>query len=381
MDVRFSLRWSMGFLLGLACILSGCARLHALAGNATATPPTWALGLVGAGLGPGGVEGSYSGNGAQLAIEQVNAHGGILWHGTRYQLATVFSGASAVSDRVRELLGHDPPIVALLGPDENDAAVAAMPLLASAGLPTLTLAMASELTAPPQNGGTPTILRLRPALTTWAAALANYAVQSGGTFVLASEDDPYGHAGAAALAAAGPHPAAQVNVPPGMIDATASVSAILALHASTVLCWGAEAEAATLLHALHGAGWAGQFLVGAVDATFIALAGRDAAGVVGGITWSPDLTDTASRQFTAAYVQRFGALPDEHAAALYDAVNLLSATLAQVGPDHAALLAALLALPSTAGVAGTYRGTASGDLLAAPHLVNVQGTTVRLLGS
>ncbi len=382
MDGRVLKRWLLGLTMTLAWVLSGCAPLHALAGSPTATPPTWSLGLVGAGLGPGGIEGSYSGNGAQLAIEQINARGGITWQGQHSQLATVFSGASAVTDRVRDLLGHTPPIVALLGPDEGDAAVAALPLLASGGIPALTPATSPELTTPAQNGGATTIWRLRPPLAAWARTLAGYAAShASGPLVLATTDNAYGHAGAAALTAAGLASATQVSMPPGMTDATAAVNAVQAVHASTVLCWSAEAEAATLLHALRDAGWAGQFLVSAADAPFIALAGADATGVVGVATWSPDLPDAASQQFTAAYTQRFGTLPDEHAAALYDAVQLLAATLARVGPDHAALAAALAALPSTAGVAGTYRGTATGDLLAAPRLVTIaDGGKVQAIG-
>jgi branched-chain amino acid transport system substrate-binding protein len=375
-------RWRVMAGLLLVCWLGACARPHVLAGNATATPPTWSVGLVGADWGPGGVEGSYSGNGAQLAIEQINAHGGIAWGGQHYQLSSVFSGASTVTDRVRDLLGHTPPIIALLGPDESATAVATLPLLASAGIPVLTPAIAPELTDPTKNGNARMILRLRPTLPAWASALASYATShAGGPIVLATEDNDYGNAGAAALVAAGLNATAQVSLAPGVVDASAAVSTITGAHTATVICWAAEAETATLLHALRGAGWGGQFLVSATDATFIALAGGDAAGTIGLATWSPDLTDTTSQQFIAAYQARYGNLPDEHAAALYDAVNLLAAALARVGPDHAALANALLALPNTVGVAGTYHGTATGDLLATPRLVTVANNKVQLFGS
>ena len=362
----------------VALTLSGCAQLKALAGGGTtASLPTFQVGIVGAALGPGGVEGSYSANGAQLAMDAINAQGGVVWQGQHYQLTPTFSGASAVVDRVRDFTSRIPPIVALLGPDESDAAVAALPLIASTRIPTLTLALDDTLTDSAKNQQALSLFRVRPPQAAWAQALATYAMQhANGPIALASIDNDYGHTGAAtlitALAAAKVTPVAQITLPAGMDDASQQVNAIKAAHANTVLCWSTEAEAATLLHALHAASWQGQFLLGQADADFIALAGPDGDGVLGLQSWSPALTDVASQAFVAAYTHRFGTAPDDHAAAMYDAVHLLAAGLASVGPDHDALTHYLATLSGYNGVTGLYTASQQGNLTTTLHLMLIQ---------
>ena len=378
------------FFFSLMCLvaltLGGCARLKALAGGGTtASLPTFQVGIVGAALGPGGVEGSYSANGAQLAIDAINAQGGVVWQGQHYQLTPTYSGAPAVVDRVRDFISRTPTVVALLGPDESDAAVAALPLITSGRIPTLTLALDDSLSAPAKNPPTPSLFRLRPPQAAWVQALANYVVQhANGPIALANIDSRYGLAGLAtlttALAAARVTPATQVTLPAGMDDASQQVNTILAARASTVVCWSTEAEAATLLHALHAAGWQGQFLLGQVDADFIALAGADGDGVMGLQAWSPTLPDAASQAFVAAYTRRFGTAPDEHAAAMYDAVRMLAIGLASVGPDHDALTHFLTTLPTYQGVTGPYGANPQGNLTTTLHLMQIEGGTVTPAG-
>lgn len=366
----------------LVLALSGCARLSALAdGNAS---PTWQIGIVGAALGPGGVEGSYSANGAQLAMNAINAHGGIAWGGQHFQLAPTYSGANAVVDRVRDFTSRAIPPVALLGPDESDPAVAALPMFTSARIPTFTLALADGLTAPSAQTAPASLWRVRPPLAAWARALATYAAgHPDGPLALATIDNDYGHAGTttilSTLAAASTTPAAQVTLAPGLSDPSAQVAQIMAAHATTLLCWSTEAEAATLLHALRAAGWQGQFLLGQIDADFIALAGSDGDAVLGLTTWSPAFTDAASQHFVAAYTRRFGTQPDDHAAAMYDAVNMLAGGLAAVGPDHTSLAHYLATLSGFQGVTGLYDATHAsqqfhtlGDLTTTLHLVQIQ---------
>lgn len=378
-----------GKIVGIVFVLYlvGCARLNALLSK-TMTPvvPTWQIGIIGAAYGPGGLEGSYSGNGAQLAIDQVNTRGGVVWHGTHYRLAPVFSGAAAPADRVRDLVFRVPVPVAILGPDESDAALAVMPLVAQTQIPMLTLATAPALTDPTQAPTPPQIFRVRPPLVAWARAVAQYAAQSNGPLVVATITNDYGRAGAAAIATAlsSAHvmPAAQIALAPGLNDASAPVAQALAARPATILCWSTEAEAATFLRGLRAAGWSGQFVLGQVDPDFMALAGTDGNGVVGAMAWYPALTTPDSQAFTAAYIKRFGMQPDEHAAALYDSVQILAAGLATVGPDRTALAHWLANLNNFSGVTGTYSASAAtaygtvGDLTTTLHLVRVDNGQV-----
>lgn len=385
------MRCRYGVTLGVIAVsllgMTGCARLRALAGAApTATPPTWQIGIIGAAYGPGGLEGSYSGNGAQLAIDGINAAGGIAWQGQHYRLAPAFSGAAAPADRVRDLVFRAPPVVALLGPDDSDAALAVLPLVTTAHVPLLTLAIAPALTAPTgePNAAPPMIFRVRPPLIAWAQAAVDAVTPASGPLVLATITDTYGQSGTAALssalAAAHITPAAQVALAPGLVDATQPVAQALAAHPATIICWSTEAEAATFVRGLRAAGWQGQFILGQLDADYTALAGTAGDGTVGPLVWYPALATPASQTFVAAYTQRFGMLPDEHAAAMYDAVQILATALAAVGPDHLALARYLAGLHGFAGVTGTYDAAQAsaqfgtvGDLTTTLHLLRVQG--------
>jgi branched-chain amino acid transport system substrate-binding protein len=324
----------------------------------------------------------------------------VAWQGKHYHLAPAFSGAPAPADRVRDLVFRDPPVVALLGPDDSDAAQTVMPLVATAHIPMLTLATvpalqgnpAPALAAPAQNATPEMIFRVRPPLVAWAREVAASVAPGSGPVVLATIGNAYGQAGEAALtstlAAAHITPAAQVTLAPGLVDATSPITQALAARPAAIICWSTEAEAATFVRGLRAAGWQGQFILGQVDADYIALAGAAGDGTIGAMAWYPALATPASQRFVAAYTQHFGMQPDEHAAAMYDAVQILAAALAAVGPDHDALAHYLTGLSGFTGVTGTYDAAqagaqfgTTGDLTTTLHLVRVQEGQVSEIAS
>lgn len=374
-------------LMLLSLLLAGCAPFQHTPG-ATAAAPTstpLAIGLVGAASGPGDFEASFTGNATQLAITTINAAGGISWQGHHYHLTLASAGAADVVQDVHDLVFATPSPVAILGPDESVAALAAAPIIERAHIPALSIATATTLTAPTKNSNDPLIFRARASDAASARALTTYAVQhlgGHGITVVASDND-YGQAGmdviTHTLAGLGTNAAAQVLLEPGTLDFAAQAAQVLVSHSDTVICWSTEIEAARLLHDLRVAGWAGHFTIGTADADFIALAGGDGDGVVGAMTWTAALTSPASQQFVQAYIQRFGNQPDEHAAAAYDAIQLLSNAIRTVGPDHTAITRYLATLTGYVGVQGTFDASnatkglgASGELTTAMEIVQVQ---------
>ncbi len=375
-----------GLLLVVLGAITACARPHlpSLAVPATPTLPNFSIGLVGAEPGPGSIEGSFTGNAATLAVDAINQSGGILWQGQSYHLALRF-GQGQMVDQVRQLVTSTPPIVALLGPDESADALVASALVAQAHIPELTIASGAALTDPTQNPFTADLFRTRPPDTQLARALTAYLLRQSGThsFALATLDTAYGQEGGAAvlstMASMQNAPIVRVTLPAGLADASSQAQQISATQANTVICWSTEPEAVALLRALRAQGWHGQFAVGVADSTFIALAGAAGDGVIGATNWTAQSPGSANAQFVAAYTQRYGAPPNAHAAAMYDAVRILAAGLATVGPNHDALVAYLNHLTNFAGVQGTYDAPAAmarlgtrGDLTDQVAIVAVQ---------
>lgn len=377
--------WSRGIIAIVLIALAGCTRPSLRGAVPTADPrPVLRIGLVGASPGPGALEGAYTGDAAELAIDQINQAGGVIWQSAHYRLALAFGNGGDLTTQVQALVVAAPPIVALLGPDESAPALATGPLAVRAQVPQLTISTGAVLADPAQRPGDQWTFRMRPPDAEWARAVTRAAIEQLGGHVIAvaALTSEYGRQGAATilatLAELGRAPTAQVALAPGLADPAAAVAQILAAHPDTLICWSTEPEAATLVRALHAARWHGQFVVGAVDGDLIALAGQDGEGIVGATNWTPEQASPADAAFLAAYQARYGQMPDEHAAAMYDAVGLLAAALAAVGPDHAALAAYLAHVSGYQGVQGRYDAKHARSLLGAPGDLTARLDIVRI---
>ncbi len=376
-------------------VLPGCSRLNKLLGRPTvaAAKPVLRIGLVGAPDGPQGLEGFYSGDGAQLAVDTIDGAGGVLWHGRRYDLALTFSGGDAMT-RVRELSFASPPIVALIGPDDSASVIATETVPVTADVPEFTLATDPAITDPSQDQNDSLIFRVRPPDTAWAQAAARYAIERLGarSIALVLTSNPYGVRGGsavnAALSALGTTPATVISLAPGLVDASGQVSAIQASGADTIICACTDGEAATLAQALHAASWPGHFVDTALDADFMAEAGPAGNGVVGVTSWTASNATPGNAAFVAAFQKQSGTMPDAHAAALYDAVTLIAAGIKAVGANHDALARYFAGLRGIAGVQGMFDAIGAsqaydsvGDLATALDIVRDDNGQMTLLAA
>jgi branched-chain amino acid transport system substrate-binding protein len=373
-------------LLFITASLSGCSQLHQLLHSPPSTPAATPLmlGYIGAAVGPGGFEGNFTKNALQLAIGDINGAGGVMWQGRRYHLASTHIDSLDVTQQMRSLIFLNPSPIAILGPDESGPVAQTQAIAQSAHIPEVTIATAPDLTDPSKDQNDTMIFRARASDVALARAVATYAVQhlNAREIALATIDSDYGHGGgdviAHTLAALNVTPATQVTLEPTTFDVTAQVAQIQTAHSDTVICWSTEIEAANLLHSLRVAGWRGHFVVGMADADFIALAGADGEGVVGATTWSAADASEMSRQFLQQYMQRFGSVPDEHAAAMYDAVQLIAAAVRTVGPDRAAIARYLSTVTDYTGLQGEFDAVGAnkalgsqGDLTTALDIVQI----------
>jgi branched-chain amino acid transport system substrate-binding protein len=378
-------------VLGAVIILSGCSQpqLTASAGL-QANDKTLPIGIIGARPGIQGIEGKYTGQGAQLAIDTINQADSLRWQGDIYHLKLAIGSGSDMHEQVANLVKATPTPIAIIGPDEDGPTSDSQALVASTGVPQFTVATAPALTDASHNQGAPTF-RIQPSETIIAHALTMYAIQQLGAhaIALATIDTPsYGRTGSDLLqqqfASLSTIPVTRAMLSPGAVDQLAAATSIQAAKADAVICWSTEPEAAILLAELRAANWHGTFLSSTIDEAFLALAGTNADGVIGITSWLPDTS--AQQQFIDAYQKRFGMLPDERAAATYDAVQLLAAAIAAVGPNRSAIISYLKTLPATTGIQGKYDAVHTaqltgnqGDLISNISVVRIQGGQLHLV--
>jgi branched-chain amino acid transport system substrate-binding protein len=113
-------------------------------------------------------------------------------------------------------------------------------------------------------------------------------------------------------------------VNPGESDYSANVANVLKGHPDFVYWTGYYQEGGLILRQLRQAGYTGKFMVGdgSVDAKLIKIAGdKDAEGTYATMTQTPDTIEGA-QGWIANYKQKFGAEPGPYSTQAYDAVRV-----------------------------------------------------------
>jgi hypothetical protein len=143
--------------------------------------------------------------------------------------------------------------------------------------------------------------------------------------------------------------------------------ALLGLNPEAVVMWGALPDAELLLRLLRDGGWSGTFAFRYADEAARAKALSDTLGngVLGVTSWSYAYPGRAARIFLDDFLVTFGHVPGPLAAAAYDAMWYLRATIIEAGIDPAAIRGALVGGAPLDLVAGTLRPAdfGNGDLI------------------
>ncbi len=307
-----------------------------------------------------GTADSPTAQGAQLAVQQINAIGGFRTPNGdtyRFKLLTLERAPTVqtLPTQLQDLL--DKGVVALLGPDDN-ALITQETILAlgQAGVPVLTPATADALTDTDQ---TDHIFRVRAPEHIYSYALATYLYEDRNVAnVAVVQTDVLSTEAMLALEAAltekGASVVDKIQLPDGE-RLLAEAERLLAENPDAVAMWGAPEDAAALLAMLRDGGWAGAFAYrhAAQAAQMGVLPRQYVAGVLGMDAWSFAAPDRPSRVFLHDYVLAFGQVPDSLSVAGYDAVWFLRAAILNAGsPSADVLFDAILHSPPQSLVQG-----------------------------
>ncbi len=324
-------------------------------------------------------------NGATLAVEDMNARGGVAGRQVELRVADEGETPEAAAAAVRSLEAQSASV--LVGLMTSAAALAGLPVAEAAGLTVVSpTAMTPELT-----GRRDALFRVVPDLLAYARGLAEQAAEGGAGRALLVLDqgnaafaEPYAQAFAERYAALGGRIAGWVLVPPGQApDAAAVAGEIRAKGARDVL---AVFSARTLAHLAVGLRPAAPGIrlytpMWGFSQEFLAAAGAAAEGVTSCVAVPTGDFSPRVAEFNARYLERFGYPPSFAAVLGYEAAAVAGQALERTGGSRTGLAAALSGLGKASGVLGDIAFDPSGDVARAVYWIGVRDGRVRTLGA
>ena len=276
------------------------------------------------GAGKPDLYGELSRMGAQLALDEINAKGGVGGRPLAVRLVND-KGDDSTAIGVADSLAQDPRVVAVVGPIYSGTTMATAKVYGDARLP----ALATSATSPEISRLGPYIFRMASSDSANAVALASVARATGlRTAILYSNED-YGiglmRYFSRALAAAGSAVVSEDPYLEEMTDFRPYLLRLKARGAQMVFIAGIDQGARTLIPQAREVGLDARFMGGdGIEALKEAGAAYD--GTVIGVLFHPEASDKA-RTFAQAFRARWKREPDSSAALAYDAVHLLGAAL------------------------------------------------------
>lgn len=287
--------------------------------------------------------GAYMQNGAQLAVDELNADGGVLGRELELIVEDDACDATTAVAGANKLVTEG--VDASVGGYCSGATLPTLPIFDEAGVPmVIPAANSNELVQ-----GLPGVFLINGTGTQQAAAAVQYAEAIGATTVAAIDDATSYSADLAAsfveqAGEAGLEIAFEETVTPGENDYSAVATELASTQPDLVYWTGYYQEGGLIVRQATDAGYAGAFLVGdgSVDAKFAEIAGPGYTdSVVATFTQTPDMIEGAD-QWIAEYSELAGEAPGPYSTQAYDAVRVMAQAIEDAGStDFDAVVAGL----------------------------------------
>ena len=316
--------------------------------------------------------------GARLAIDDLNAAGGILGRPAQLVVEDNRSLPGESATAVKKLIGRD-KVVALVGECASSRTLEAAPVAQGAGVPLVTPAS----TNPRVTAVGDCIFRVCFADPFQGAVLATYAWKNLGlrrAALLLDATAPYsiglGEVFSRTFTALGGEIVATQKYGGGAKDFRAQLTAIRATRADAIFLPGYYVEAGLAAQQSRELGLRATLLGGdGFEAPqLLEIGGAALEGTVYSTHYSAESTDPASRRFVAAYTARHGSAPVGLAALTYDSVQLIADAARRAGStERTALKNALAATRDFPGITGRTTLDANRDAIKDAAIITVRG--------
>lgn len=339
---------------------------------ALAAPPiiaraadTIRIGVVSPQTGAAAQSGQFMRNGINLALDAVNAKGGVLGRKLEIVVAddqTTNPGAVLAFSK----LASDASMVAFIGSIRSTQVQAMAPDVLKTGKPMMIGGTDPRLT----HQGNKWLFRCRPNDTYSAKTIAAYGVQTLGhkKIALIASTDAFGTGGrdalTAELKALNITPVVTVGYTNQQADFTPIVLQIRSSGADLVTSYFTyETDLGVFAKQLRQLGVRTQWLgsPSIVDTSALELAGPALYGTYGVADYAVDASP-ASKEFATAYQGRFKNVPDNQSSWAFDATNILAMAIANAkSTEPDAIRTAILAIQGYKGAEGEYNFDQNGD--------------------
>jgi branched-chain amino acid transport system substrate-binding protein len=361
-------------LIGAALFAAGIATAQA--------EKTIDIGLIADLTGPAALSGKHKVDGAKLAVDEINAKGGI--GGKQIKLFVEDDqGKNQAGVSAYEKLASNQDIIAIIGSVRSTIVNATLPYVARDKIPTMIGGTDPMLT----HAGNQWVFRFRPNDNYASQAMAGYAVQSMGAKKVAIlyDTDAFGAAGNQLLKTAFAKDNTPVVSDQGYTTATRDYTSFLekikSSGANLLATYMTNAEdEAQMLKQLRQLGLNIQIMGSPSIATAVCiqLAGLAVNGTYGVSDFVANGNPQA-QAFTKKYVAAYHSAPDLFGGWVYDAVNVLAQVIAKDGTAGPAIQHGIRAVQGYKGVEGVYNFDANGDGLHGYSVVKITDDKVHLI--
>ncbi|MCS6879784.1 MAG: ABC transporter substrate-binding protein [Oscillochloridaceae bacterium] len=344
--------------------------------------PSYRIGINAEITGTGASIGDLGVRAARLAVEEINAAGGVNGVPLELVVRDCRSDPEEALVQYRLALAED-RLTALIGPFKSAYAVRIVPEHRQARLPMLIGATNATLT---DHGG-PFLFRMRPSDRLTSAAMTALAVEELGSrrIVIVHDADAFGTGGAngveAGLRQRGLRPLAREAYRTGTRDFDALARRVAEAGPDAVLIYGTNTtDVGLLLRALRYWQVRGAIITspGGASAVTYGIAAEAQEGIYVALDALLAATPEGAR-FERRFYERFGLKPDTYVAWYYDAVHLLAMALER-RPRTAEELRAAVREQTFTGVQGRYRFDERGEGLHEVVLATMRAGQPRLVG-
>ncbi len=369
MRISFRLGGLVTAAVASSLVLAACGNASVGSGGATSGAGTGGvkLGVIGSLTGPTATYGLAERNGVQLAVDEVNASGGVLGSDVQVDARDDQSSDPSVDTTDALQLVQSDKVNALFGPIANPAAIAVTQMSEQLGVPIMgTLGATTQVVYPKGVSAAPypNVFRVLVSSPIQVSALVSYGVSQGWKrWAMIYENDAYGQPTVddlkTALASAGGQLVSKEALDATATDATAQALAVKKSNPDVVLVWAIQDPASKAVQALSAAGVKTPIMSSNAQASpqFIQLAGPLAEGVIATGLKAQFSTDPAVTKFQQDYKAKFNTDATLWSYASYDAAKIyLQAVQTAGSTDPTKVIAALNSVDYT-GVSGSISFT------------------------
>jgi branched-chain amino acid transport system substrate-binding protein len=283
--------------------------------------------------GGGATVGTNWKNGIDMAVEEINAAGGVLGHKLVVTHADSQSNPSVARAEVQKALDSNPYV--LLGPGYSGSVKATAPLAVEAGVTQIMGGEAAELT----QMGDKFLFRTSFGQQSTMPKVAKYMAEDmkAKSVAVVWVNNDFGHGGRdtveKALQALGVKIAADISTEPGQVDFAADVAKVQASGADAAFVYLNEDESARILKEFKRQNVTAPLMgeTTLVGQKVIDLAGDAANGARAHVGLTTDAPVDSVRAFRDRFVKKYNYVPDHNGIKGYLAIQMVKAATEKMG--------------------------------------------------